>query len=193
MKAKFLNLLRVAASVAGIAIAAAMFFLPVGKTPAQTVTPLPSFVAPRAVNDLGNGPTEVRMLSGNMGLFTSSGTGTGSTSGSSTALTLVATPTTLLAPCIGCVLSGTGITSGTTVISYAPGTGTVGMSAAMTVAAATPVAWGVACPAAPPLTPQALVQAGVGADVPLYTQARVCASGNTGPGGQYLQFTIGAH
>ncbi len=158
---------------------------------AQVVTQQPLFAAPRAVLDLGNGPTEIKMLTGSMGLFTSQGSGVGSTSGSSTALTLTGTPAT--APCVGCIISGTGITSGTTVISF-NGTTTVGMSAAMTVTAAT-VSWGAACPSypVPGTVAQALVQAGVGNDIPLYTQARICVSGNTGPGGQFVNFAIGAH
>lgn len=157
---------------------------------AQTVVAVPTVVVPGAVKDLGNGPTEIKIVQGNFGLFTSSGSGTGSTSGSATPLTLTATPTTV--PCVGCVISGTGITSGTTVISYNGGL-IVGLSAAMTVASGTAVAWGAACPGAPPTNPMALVQAGVGGDFPMYTQARVCAYGANGPGGVLLQFAIGAH
>lgn len=156
---------------------------------AQVVTQLPQFTAARTVVDLGNGPLEIRMLGGSMGIFTSQGSGVGSTSGSSTSLTLTATPTTLA--CVGCVISGTGITSGTTVTA-ASGT-SITLSAAMTVAASTALAWGAACPAAPPTSGLALVQAGVGADLPFYTQARVCSYGGTGPGGSYLPFAIGAH
>lgn len=160
---------------------------------AQVVTQLPQFTAARIVTDLGNGPTEIRMLGGSLGFFTSQGSGLGSTSGSSTTLTLTATPATV--PCTGCVISGTGITSGTTVSAFSAvgATVTVTLSAAMTVAASTSVAWGAACPASPPTSPLALVQAGVGADLPFYTQARVCAYGGTGPGGTYLPFAIGAH
>lgn len=157
---------------------------------AQVVTPLPQYVAARAIADLGNGPTEIRMIQGSMGLFTALGQGVASTSGSSETLTLVnsaaADP-----PCVGCVISGTGITSGTTVTAF-DGTTGITLSAAMTVTAAT-VSWGMACPATAPSSPLALVQAGVGADLPFYTQARVCAYGATGPGGTYLTFAIGAH
>jgi hypothetical protein len=38
-----------------------------------------------------------------------------------------------------------------------------------------------------------LVQAAVGSDLPMYTQARVCAYGGNGPGGLYTQYAIGAH
>ncbi len=156
---------------------------------AQTVVVVPTVVNSRAVVDLGNGPTEVKIAQGNLGLFTSSGSGVGSTSGSATPLTLTATPLTV--PCVGCIISGTGITSGTTVISYSYPT--IGLSAAMTVATGTAVAWGAACPAAPPTNPLLLAQAGVGSDLPFYTQARVCAYGGVGPGGMLVQFAIGAH
>lgn len=157
---------------------------------AQTVVQVPTNVNARTVADLGNGPTEIRVLQGNLGLFTAQGAGVGSTSGSSTALTLTATPTTV--PCVGCIVSGTGITSATTVISYNGGL-TVGLSAAMTVAAGTAVAWGAACPSPPPAAGVQLAQAAVGADLPMYTQARVCAYGGNGPGATILQFVIGAH
>jgi len=156
---------------------------------AQTVVAVPTNINARTVVDLGNGPTEIRTLGGNFGLFTSQGSGVGSTSGSSTTLTLTATPTTV--PCVGCVISGTGITSGTTVGAYSGVT--ITLSAAMTVASSTAVSWGAACPAAPPTAGIALVQAAVGADIPFYTQARVCAYGGNGPGATILQFAIGAH
>lgn len=158
---------------------------------AQTVVAVPTNVNAGTVKDLGNGPTEIKMVQGNVGLFTSSGSGVGSTTGSATPLTLTATPTTV--PCVGCIISGTGITSATTVISYNAGTLVIGLSAAMTVASGTAVAWGAACPSAPPTNPLALVQAGVGGDFPMYTQARVCAYGGNGPGGLLAQFAIGAH
>jgi hypothetical protein len=157
---------------------------------AQTVTQQPQFAAPRTVLDVGNGDTEFRMITGSMAIFTSQGSGTGSTSGSATALTLTAVPTT--APCVGCKISGTGITSGTTVASY-NGVTTIGLSAAMTVASGTAVAWGAACPTVAPTAAVAFIQAAVGADLPFYTQARICAWGGTGPGGQFVTFPIGAH
>jgi hypothetical protein len=165
--------------------------------PAQVVTQLPQFVAPRAVLDLGNGPMELKMLQGAIGLFTSQGSGTGSTSGSSTTLALTAVPTT--APCVGCIISGAGITSGTTVSAY-NGVTNITLSAAMTVASNTAVAWGAACPtpAVGAATPQVQLQAGQGGnagqlDIPLYTQARVCAAGHLGEGGLLVTFPIGAH
>lgn len=174
-------------------VASALWF---GGVPAlaQTVVPLPVFVDNNqgAVKDLGNGPTEIKMLQGSAQLFTMNGSGVGSTSGSSTSLTLTAVPTT--APCVGCIISGTGITSGTTVSAY-NGVTSITLSAAMTVAASTAVAWGAACPTTftPPITGVILVQAGVGADLPLYTQARVCAAGQFAAGATLLQFPIGAH
>ena len=173
----------------GWLLAASIALMPLSAL-AQTVVVVPTVVSPRTVVDLGNGPTEIKVAQGNLGLFTSQGSGIGSTSGSSTTLTLTATPTT--APCVGCIISGTGITSGTTVSAYSAPV-TITLSAAMTVASATPVAWGAACPAAPPTNPLLLVQAGVGGDFPFYTQARACAYGGNGPGGLLIQFAIGAH
>jgi len=164
---------------------------------AQAVTKQPQFAAPRTILDLGNGPTEIKMLTGSAGLFTAQGSGVGSTSGSSTTLTLTASAAAN-PPCVGCQISGTGITAGTTVAAF-NGTTTITLSAAMTVAASTPLAWGMACPTAdasgnPPIgSPVALVQAGVGGDLPLYTAARICLAGLTGPGGQFVNFAIGAH
>jgi hypothetical protein len=158
---------------------------------AQTVVQVPTVIVSNTVVDLGNGPTEIRTLQGSLGLFTSQGSGVGSTSGSSTTLTLTATAAAD-PPCVGCIISGTGITSGTTVTAFNGTTG-ITLSAAMTVAASTPLAWGQACPAAPPTAPLALVQAAVGSDLPMYTQARVCAYGNRGPGGLIAQYPIGAH
>lgn len=158
---------------------------------AQTVVVVPTVVSPRTVVDLSNGPTEVKIAQGNLGLFTSSGSGVGSTSGSSTTLTLTATAAAD-PPCVGCIISGTGITSGTTVAAFNGTTG-ITLSAAMTVAASTALAWGQACPSAPPTNPLLLAQAGVGSDLPFYTQARVCAYGGNGPGGMLVQFAIGAH
>jgi len=172
-----------------IALAAAFAMLAPIVAHAQTVVAVPTNVSTRTIVDLGNGPTEIRVLQGNMGVFTSQGSGLASTSGSSTTLTLTATPTAI--PLVGGIISGTGITSGTTVAAYS-GT-TITLSAAMTVAASTPVAWGVACPAAPPTVALALIQAAVGSDLPMYTQARVCAYGGNGPGGLFAQYAIGAH
>lgn len=157
---------------------------------AQTVVQVPTVINTRTVVDLGNGPTEIRTIQGNLGLFTSQGSGTGSTSGSATLLTLTATPTTV--PCVGCIISGTGITSGTTVSAYDGGL-KITLATLMTVPSSTALAWGAACPAAPPSNPLALVQAGVGSDLPFFTQARVCAYGGNGPGGLIAQFAIGAH
>jgi hypothetical protein len=182
-----MKLTELRAALAGVLIAA-LALMPLSAI-AQTVVAVPTNVTARTVVDLSNGPTEIRVLQGNMGLFTSQGSGTGSTSGSATPLTLTATPTTV--PCVGCIISGTGITPGTTVISYSYPT--IGLSAAMTVATGTAVAWGAACPAAPPTVGIQLVQAAVGSDIPMYTQARVCAYGGNGPGATILQFAIGAH
>jgi len=156
--------------------------------PAQVVTQQPAFISPMVPVDFGNGPMELRIAQGNALISTSSGTGVGSTSGSSTTLTLTATPS--VAPCVGCLISGAGITSGTTVAAF-NGTTTITLSAAMTVAASTPLAWGAACPATPGATMP--VQAGVTPDLPMYTQARVCGWAQNAPGAQVLVFPIAAH
>lgn len=158
---------------------------------AQTVTQQPQFAAPATVFDAGNGPLEFRILTGSTAIFTSQGSGVGSTPGSSTTLTLTATAAAN-PPCVGCSISGTGITAGTTVTAFNGTTG-ITLSAAMTVAASTPLAWGKACPSPPPTAPAAFVQAAVGGDIPFYTYARICMYGANGPGAQFLSYPIGAH
>jgi hypothetical protein len=142
---------------------------------AQTAITLP--IAANAVADLGNGPIKVRMIAGNASIFTSQGSGTGSTSGSSTALTLTATPAT--PPIIGGLISGSGITSGTTIAAYNGTTG-ITLSAAMTVAGGTTISWGAACPSSVGSAP--VIQASPQANYyVMYTQARVCAVSPGGP------------
>jgi hypothetical protein len=141
---------------------------------AQTAITLP--IAANAVADIGNGPIKVRMVAGNASIFTSQGSSVGSTSGASTALTLTATPAT--PPIVGGLISGSGITSGTTISAYNGTTG-ITLSAAMTVAGGTAVAWGAACPSTPPSN---VIQASPQADYYImYTQARVCAVSPGGP------------
>ena len=173
---------------AAVLLAALAAMLPSDGALSQVVTAQPTYVNPGAVTDLGNGPAELRVAQGNALLSTSQGSGVGSTSGSSTSLALTAVPAT--PPCVGCIISGAGITSGTTVTAY-NGVTSITMSAAMTVASSTPVAWGAACPT----NPQAVlpVQASVGGDFPFFTQARLCAYSPNGPGAALLQFSIGAH
>lgn len=177
-----------------VAVIAALAFAVPASLHAQVVTRLPIYTGnnPNTVTDLGNGPTEIRILQGNAQIFTAQSSGAASTSGSSTTLTLASTPTTANAPCVGCIVSSTLITSGTTVVSYNGGL-TVVLSAVATVAAGSPVAWGTACPSTIGSTPAILAQAGVGADLPLYTQSRICTSGQNTVGASLLQFPIGAH
>jgi hypothetical protein len=176
----------------GVAFAMAAFAVQ-----AQTVTKQPNFVANGVWADLGNGPTEVFPIEGNGQAFSAIGGGVGSTSGSSATLTLTATPA--VPPCVGCILSGTGITSGTTVSAF-NGTTTVTMSAAMTVAASTPISWGAACPtsgapgSAIGLSPPANLRAGTTEArpaFPFFTQGRICVVG-TQSGLTYSNFSIGA-
>lgn len=144
---------------------------------AQTVAPWPNVITAPAVYDFGNGPFKLRLIKGNAFVFTSQGSGIGSTAGSSTALTLTTTP--LTPPCVGCVISGSGITAGTTVAAFNGTTG-VTLSAAMTVPASSALAWGAACPST--YTRPNFIQLSAGADyLPLYTYARVCATSPGGP------------
>lgn len=183
----FLSTLRVAALAAAVALAA---FLP-HKADAQTVVQLPAYIdAGGSVLDLGNGPLQLKVMNGNAALFTSQSSGIGSTAGSSTTLTLTATAAAN-PPCVGCAISGTGITAGTTVAAF-NGTTTITLSAAMTVAASTPLAWGMACPSVLGSNRAMFVQA-FSADPPLYTYARICAAAPNAPGATVLTFPIGAH
>lgn len=165
---------------------------------AQAVTQQPQYVDARAVKDLGNGPMQIMMLNGSMGVFTSQGSGVGGNAGvSGTGITLTASAAAN-PPCVGCQISGAGITVGTTVAAFNGTTG-ITLSAAMAVANGTALSWGKACPAVgpsgnPPISsPVALLAAANGADVPFYTGAKMCAAGLTGPGGQFVTFAIGAH
>lgn len=151
-------------------------------TYAQNAITLP--LAAQAVADVGNGPVKVRMTQGNASVFTSLGSGTGSTAGSSINLTLTGTPAT--APIVGGIISGAGITSGTTVAAYNGTTG-VTLSAAMTVPANTALAWGAACPGSAAGIPSQFIPASVSAGFyVLYTQARVCAISPGGPANTLL-------
>lgn len=153
---------------------------------AQTATTLPYAAA--AVADIGNGPIKVRMVQGNASIFTAQGSGVGSTAGSSTSLTLTSTPAT--APKVGALISGNGITSGTTIAAYNGTTG-ITLSAAMTVPASTALAWGASCPASAAGIPSQYIQASVMADYYLlYTQARVCAVSPGGPANTLLTLPV---
>jgi hypothetical protein len=159
---------------------------------AQVVVQQPVPIFANSIVDFGNGPLEMRVLLGNAWLFTSQGSGTGTAPGT-TALTLTASAAAN-PPCVGCIISGAGITSGTTVAAFNGTTG-ITLSAAMTVTAAV-VSWGVACPAfsAGLPTPNIGLQAGNSlSDLPMYTQARICGYAANGPGAAVLAFPIGAH
>jgi hypothetical protein len=165
---------------------------------AQVVSQQPKFVAPLAWLDVGNGPTEVLPLNGNGKLYSRMGTATSTAVSASTTMTLAATPT--YAPCVGCVISGTGITAGTTVAAYNGTTG-ITLSAAMTVANNTVVSFGVACPTSgvptpgdtsysPPLELRAGSERTIG--IPFYSYARLCAYSDTQAGLTFATFPIGA-
>lgn len=165
------------------ALAALALFLPVIAPAQTTVNKQPNFVASQSWLDVGNGPFVIVPLNGNGVMYTASGSGVGSTSGSSTTLTLTATAAAN-PPCVGCGISGTGITAGTTVAAF-NGTTSITLSAAMTVAASTPISWGSACPtsgapgAAVGLSAPSELRASAGIPplVPIYTYARLCAYG----------------
>lgn len=161
-----------------------------GMASAQVVTQLPVFISPNpgVITDLGNGPMEIKSVLGNAMIGTSQGSGVGS--GTTTAITLTATPAT--PPCVGCLISGVGVTSGTTVTAYNGTTG-ITTNTSQTIAASTALSWGAACPAAGTGFPAMPLQAGVTPDLPMYTQARVCAYAQNAAGAQVMPFAIGAH
>lgn len=192
---KFMNHIRAAAR----ALPAVVALLFAGSALAQTVTQMPAFVAPKAVLDLGNGPTEIQLILGNGGVFTSQSFGLGATA-SSTAVTLAATPA--VPPCVGCGISGPGIPANDTVAAYNGTTGITLATAATATAGSVALSWGAACPvstqAAPvqPVQPMALLQAAVApatTGLYLYTTARICAWGGNSPGMQFVTFAPGAH
>jgi len=161
----------------------------------QTAVKQPYFTATNAWTDYGNGPLEILPIEGNGNLYTRGSTGVGSTSGSSTALTLTAIPT--YPPYVDCVISDTGITAGTTV-SATSGT-SVTLSAAMTVASSTALAWGVACPTSgtPPVNASISAPINMRATAsvtrfPVYSSARLCGYGGAQGGVSTLAFPIGS-
>lgn len=184
-----------------LALGALAALFSISTADAQTVSKQPQFAAANAWTDVGNGPTEVLAVQGSGVLYSSFASGTGGTSGSSTSVTLNSTTTN--PPCVGCIISGTGITTGTTVTATNGTTG-ITLSAAMTVATPTTLSWGVACPtsgfpatpAAPPLSPALEMRASAGVSgglaIPLYTQARICAYGGQQAGLTFVNFAIGA-
>lgn len=182
-------------------LASAMLAAFSGTAPAQTATSKltvsaqPIFIQNNKWADLGNGPMEIITIDGSGYAFTSLASGVGSTTGgtattpATTTLTLTATPAS--PPCVGCGISGTGITAGTTVTAVAGAVLT--LSAAMNVAANTPVSWGVACPTsgAPPATLKTpaltlRVNTGQRQSFPLATYARVCAFAGAQSGAEVI-------
>lgn len=182
MKRYLTKLLDIAASLALVALL-------MSGAHAQVVTKLPVYIDSNAgVVDLGNGPMELQIVQGSTSLFTSQGSGVGS--GTTTSVTLTATPTSN-PPCVGCILSGTGVTSGTVITAYNGTTG-ITTNTSQTIAASTALSWGAACPTS--ATGSGAVQVGAGGrDIPLYTQARICAASTYAPGAVVLPFPIGAH
>jgi hypothetical protein len=164
---------------------------------AQTVIQVPIYLdngVPVPIYDFGNGPLEVRVLQGNASIFSMQGSGVSTAVAASTTMVLQATAAAT-PPCVGCVISGAGITAGTTVAAF-NGTTTITLSAAMTVANGTPVSWGMSCPTS--LTTQRVMQLQPGQpagapDTPLYTYARLCGAAPNGPGAAVLTFPIAAH
>ena len=131
----------------------------------------------RGSQDLGNGLIKVRMIAGNASIFTSQGSGVGRHIGLVYDFDVDGNASDGAA-FVGGLISGAGITSGTTVAAY-DGVTSVTLSAAMTVAGGTTVSWGAACPSTPPSNViQASPMAGY---YVMYTQARVCAVSPGGP------------
>lgn len=157
---------------------------------AQSVTQLPVYIQNNngQVYDFGNGPLELRVVLGSAQVFTSSGSGLSGAVAASVTMVLTAAPA--VPPCVGCLISGAGITPGTTVAGFTGST--ITLSAAMTVAANTPVSWGAACPASRGASPVMGIQVG-GGDLPLFTSARICGTAQFAAGAQVLPFAIGAH
>lgn len=180
--------------LATLAVAALCAASLLGGANAQVVTRLPAYVDSNVatVYDFGNGPQEFRVLQGSLQMGTSTGSGITSLASTGTTITLTAVPTT--APCVGCVVSGTGIpaASAVTVVTYAGAT-TMVLSNAVTVATTVTLTWGAACPTTPGTNPVAQLQASANVDTPWYTTARICGWGQYGVGATVLPFLIGAH
>lgn len=186
---------------AAIAAAAlAMLWTPeVGR--AQLATQSPTFISPNTppgTTDLGNGPGEVRILQGSANIFTSQGSGIGSTSGTSTTITLTAIPA--VPPCVGCLISPSATPLTTTItiplntfVTAYNGATVINTSASVTIGAGAPLAWGAACPSTP--KPGILLQVGQPpqVDIPFYTLARLCGNAQFAPGGLITVFPIAAH
>lgn len=179
----------------------------IGDVSAQTVVSQPVFTPSRQWIDLGNGPLDLQPVEGNGNVYSSSGAGVGNTSGLALSTSLLLTATPLIVPCVGCLISGQGITSGTTILSWNGGTQIV-LPTSMNVPSGSIIGWGAACPAATAanvpgvapgtitanqLSPPLPVRAGVGGTFPMYTQARLCAWGAFENGFTLLYFAIGAH
>ncbi len=179
-------------------------------TPVAPITKQPGFVQSQQWQDLGNGPLDVQPVEGNGAVYSSGGTGLGSTSGNSTAITLAAVPA--IQPCVGCILAGVtnlGLATSTPItITAFNGVTSVTISQPLNISSSTLLGWGAACPAAtaanvpgsPPgaITPLQLssplmARAGVAGTFPLYTQARLCAYGAFQNGFTFLTFPVGAH
>jgi len=136
---------------------------------AQTVTQLPVYIQNNIgqVFDFGNGPLELRVVQGSAQLFTSQGSGVGTAT--TTALTLTATPA--VPPIVGGFVT-----------------------CATPTNCSIQVNWGAACPATLGASfPVMNVQATVGPDLPLFTQARICGASQYSAGATVLPFAIGAH
>ena len=202
-----------------IAAVALAVLLPIGAhaqyATSATVAPVvkqPGFVQSQQWQDLGNGPLDVQPVEGNGAVYSSSGTGTGSTTGYSTTVALTAAPA--IQPCVGCIIGGVtnlGLTawSATPItITAFDGVTKITVSTPLNVTSTTSLAWGAACPAAtatnvPGSAPGAITplqlssplmaRAGVGGTLPLYTQARLCVYGAFQNGFTFLTFPVGAH
>lgn len=188
-------------SLAVVLLAAAPF----DGVDAQNVVRQPAFIQSQQWLDLGNGPLDIQPVEGTGSIYSSLGTGIGSTTGSSTSLVLTAVPTVNI-PCAGCIVSASSLGVAPVTITSFNGVTQIVLSSALTVPSNTALSWGVACPAAtatnvPGVNPNTVTsigsplaaRSGQNSTFPMYTQARLCAYGALQNGFTFLYFAIGAH
>jgi hypothetical protein len=177
-----------AVAIAAIIAAASLFG---GKADAQVVTQLPVYLNNNVgqVYDFGNGPLEFRIAQGSAQLWTMQGSATSQTVTASTSITLN-TSVAANPPCVGCAITGTGLTTQT--VTAFNGTTGITISAVATIVSGTTLSFGVACPTTLGANPALNMSAGV-QDLPFYTTARICGASQFSAGGVVLPFAIGAH
>jgi hypothetical protein len=179
--------------VVGLALVALVSAFIVNATHAQGVTAQPGYIENGAVNDFGNGPVEIKILSGNASVAAAVASGTLSST-TATVLTLTGTPT--LPPCVGCAIGTNAGATTTTVVSSSGNTITITATLGALTNGTTLIGWGIPCTASPPAGVRAAqIQPGQpgGSDYPFYSLGRICGYAPNGPGAMILTFPIGAH